>query len=547
MDSNYLKKQLLYFFTLLLFINCSKEVDRTPIPENAVFVPQTELISLTGDNNQLKLTWKPVVINSFIRYKVYRFDSYTDTYINPNVIVNLGELIFQSSDNLTNVYVDNEVPFNSFVHFAVVTEYRNQDDILVDENSVNYLSYENKNLSFSVTSLEKLADGSLKVTWDKDTNTGFENYTIVVLNTDYASYSEAVFNTGAVLNSTVDQGNNSAIDTNQYSKKKINYAVSKVIDGKTIYSKNFLSIENPRTINFRPGQTLKNPYNDHEIIIIGQEGEVVFYNRDSLSSTQISTNGQNFFSSICEYNGVYDLYVPSAHGKVFVIDLITHEVKETMSLNSDPDYNIISAISINNNILFLEKHRYADIGGMFVYNRTNHNVINRSGPYSMSYNSKLVYAKENYFFSIWNDGLEYGSDGAIRKLNINGNVVSVDMIWSDSKADSQLFALSDDKSYFVSTHFGFQSNVDYPNFTETTTQKYSQNQYFGDAKIFENNQIYFSLPNDSRIDVFQKNNFNASINHYTTIGSPLFIEIYGNQIISLNQFENTYYIQTIPK
>ena len=44
------KKQFLYFFTLLLFISCSKDED---IPENSVFTPQTELISLIGNNNQL--------------------------------------------------------------------------------------------------------------------------------------------------------------------------------------------------------------------------------------------------------------------------------------------------------------------------------------------------------------------------------------------------------------------------------------------------------------------------------------------------------------
>lgn len=542
-----LKKQVLYFFTLLLFISCSNEDQAPIITDNAVFVPQTSLISLTGDYNQLRLTWKPVVINNFISYKVYRYDSYTDANINPNVIVNLGQLIFQGSDNLNTVFEDNQVPFNSFIHYAVVTEYSNPDNDILNQNSLNFLSYENVNLSFEVTSLEKLADGSLKLTWETDTNVGFEKYTVAVVNDNNSYSSVDIFNNGAVINSIVNQANNTTEDARQYIKDKIYYAVSKVVNGKTIYSKNFLSIDNPRSLNFKPTQTFKNPYNDREIIIIDQNGAVVFYNLDSLSFTKINTNAQIFFCSIGTYNGVTDLYVPIEYGKVLVIDLVSHTVKETMNINSDTDYNIISAICINNHILFLEKHRYADIGGMFVYNRVNHNVINRNGSFSMSFNSKLVFAQENYFYFIWNDGLMHGSDSAIRRLNINGNNVTTDMLFNDTKADSRLFALSDDKSFFVSTNLGWQSNVDYASFTETTTQKYSQSQFFGDAKIYNNNEIYFALPNELRIEAFQKNNFSGYINQYPTTGIPLIIEIYSNQILSFNQFENYFYIQTIPK
>ena len=544
----YLKKKLLYFFALLLFISCSNEDEGPIIPDNAVFEPQTELISLTGNNNQLTLTWKPVVISTFISYKVYRYDSYTDANINPNVIVNLGVLIFQENNNLTTVYVDNEVPFNSFIHYAVVTEYTKPDNSISNQNSINYLSYENEDLSFSLTSLQKLADGSLQVSWEADTNAGFAKYTIAAIN-DSNSYftSEAIINNGTVINTIFNQATNTSIDSYQYIKDKIYYAVSKVINGKTIYSKNFLSIDNPRSLSFKPSQTFKNPYNEHEIIIIDPNGTVVFYNIDTLSFTKIDTNAQIFFCSIGSYNGVNDLYVPIEHGKVLVIDLSSHIVKETMNINSDADYNIISAICINDHILFLEKHRYADIGGMFVYNRVNHIVINRNGSYTMHFNSKLVFGEENYFYFLWNDGLMYGSESAIRRLNINGNNITTDLLFNESKTDSRLFALSDDKSYFVSTNLGFQSNVDYPNFTETTTQKYSQNHFFGDAKIFENNQIYFALPNDFRIDVYDKNNFNATINQYPTTGIPLLLEVYSNQILSFNQFDNYFYIQNIPK
>jgi len=541
-----LHKPFFYFFTLLIFIQCTTD-DGPTVPDNAVFVPQTELISLTGDANSLTLTWKPVVIDDFIRYSIYRFDSYTDANINQAVIFNSGVLVYETSDNLTTAYVDDEVPFNSFVHYAIVTEYIHPEGYIAQAISVNYLSYENEDLSFMVTSLEQLADGSLQLTWEEDGNNGFEKYTVAMIDAEGIWPSEEVFNNGTVLTVQLNQGNTSANDTNQYKRSSLTYAVSKVINGKTIYSKNSLTITNPRSFDFRPKQTLKNPYNEEEMILIDFDGAVVFYNINSLSRTTVLTNAENYFCSIGEYNGVYDLYVPISGGKVLVIDLVTHLVKETLSFTADIDYNIISAIPINGNIVFLEKHRYADIGGMFVYNRATQTVLNRDGIYSMQSNSKLVYGQDNYFFSIWNDGLEYGTVSAIRKLNINGNTVTIDLLFSGSKTDSRLFALSDDKSYIVSTNLGFHSDVDYQNFTEVTTERYGQNEFFGDAKIIENNTIYFALPNELQITVFEKNNFAAPINQYTTSGTPLFVEVFDTKIQSVNQNEFGYSIETIPK
>jgi hypothetical protein len=185
---------------------------------------------------------------------------------------------------------------------------------------------------------------------------------------------------------------------------------------------------------------------------------------------------------------------------------------------------------------------------MFVYDRINNKVLNRNGSFGMSANSKLVYGKENYFFNLWVDGLEYGSSSAISRLNINGNEVTTDMIFNDSKSDSRLFALSDDKTFFVSTKYGYQSDVNYENFTEVTTKKYYQGGFFGDAKIASDNKhIYFSVPDYSQIEVFEKNNFTTIIKQYKTTGIPLLIEVFQNQIISLNQLENSYYIETIPQ
>jgi hypothetical protein len=552
MDLYSLKKQFLYFFTLLLFINCSNE--DPPIPENAVFEAQTELISLRGNNNQLKLIWKPVVIKKFKSYKIYRLDSHTDEFMSPNVIVNSGELIFEGTNNLTSVYTDNAVPFNSFIGYAVVTEYINEDNNIENVSSVNHLSYENENLSFSITSLVKLEDGSLKLEWEQDANVGFGNYTIYAVNDAYLN-SEEVFNNEKILKVNVSQKDNSIIDATPYTNGQIFYAVSKVINGKRIRSKNYLSIQNPRALNFKPEQTLKNPYNENEMIIINRDGgEVLFYNIKSLSKDTVAViskdtvavNGEIFFCSIGKFNGVDDLYVPSKDGKVFVIDLISHKIKKTINLQTD--YNILSAIVINNHILFHEKHAYADIGGMFVYDRINDKVLNRNGTFGMSANSKLVYGTENYFFNLSNDGLEYGSSSAISRLNINGDQVSKDFLFNSSIADSRLFALSDDKTFFVSTKYGYQSDVNYENFTEVTTKKYYQDGFFGDAKIASDNKhIYFSVPDYSRIEVFEKNNFTTIIKQYKTTGIPLLIEVFQNQIISLNQLKNSYYIETIPQ
>jgi hypothetical protein len=526
-------------------MNCSSDKE-LPIPENAVFKPQTELISLTGNNNQLKLIWKPVVIKNFKSYKVYRFDSNTNEFMNPLVIVSSGKLIFESTDNLTTVYTDNEIPFNSFVGYAVVTEYVNEERNIESVTSVNHLFYENENLSFSITSLEKSADGSLKLTWDEDSNAGFEKYTVYAMNGAYLS-NEEIFHPENILNSNVNQKENSIIDATRYIKQSVYYAVSKVVNGKTIKSKNFFSIENPRSLKFKPGQTLKNPYNENEMIIINRDGgEVLFYNMKSLSKDKVAVNGEIFFCSIGKFNGVDDLYVPSKDGKIFVIDLISHKIKETINLQTD--YNILSAIPINNHILFHEKHTYAEIGGMFVYDRITDKVLNRNGSFGMSANSKLVYGAENYFFNLSNDGLEYGSSSAISRLNINGNEVTTNMIFNDSKSDSRLFTLSDDKTFFVSTKYGYQSDVNYENFTEVTTKKYYQDGFFGDAKIASDNKhIYFSVPDYSQIEVFEKNNFTTVIKQYKTTGIPLLIEVFQNQIISLNQLENSYYIETILK
>lgn len=525
---------------MLLFISCSKDED---IPENSVFTPQTELISLIGNNNQLTLSWKPVVIKNFIGYRVYRFDSNTDEIFSPNVIANLGQLIYQGTNNLTDVYEDNKVPFNSFIGYAVITDYIDEYNNKTSIESINYLSYENKDLSFSITSLEKLADGSLKLVWEKDNNMGFENYSISVFDGYAAYYSADIVRNGKIVKVHNNQNDITLTDAGQYRKQRVSFAVTKIINGQKIMSKNSLSLENPRNLNFKPGQTLKNPFNQNEIIIINPDGEIVFYNINSLTSKKVKIADRIFFCSIGELNGVTDLYVPSKNGRVYVVDLISHEIKKT--INVFTDFDIVSAIAIDKHLLFIERHSNGYGGGVFVYDFASNTVLNRDGTNLNSTQPKLVYAKENYFFFLSAEGLEYRS-GGVSKLKIKGNQVSTETKFDDfTKSDSKLFTLSDDKSFFISSNMGYQSSLDYQNVSEATTGSYSKDPIFGDAKISKNNLIYFALLNNSRIDVFEKNNFMSKIKQYTTAGNPLFIELFGNQIISLSQLENNYFIETI--
>ncbi|MFB3388886.1 hypothetical protein [Flavobacterium sp. LAR06] len=543
MNLQNLKSYIFYFFTLLLFVNCSNDEER--IPENAIYEPQTELISLTGNNNKLELTWKPVVINKFKSYKVYRFETNASEFMNQEVIVHSGELVFETSKNLTTTYTDNEVPFNSFVGYAVVTEYVNEEDRQMTAISINYLFHENKELSFSLTSLEKTADGGLKLTWEEDTNTGFEKYTIHAIGASYLNNQE-IYLPENIIKVNVNQKENNSIDLRQYVKPNVFYTVTKVVNGKTIKSKNILSIENPRGLKFKPGQTLKNPKNENEVIIIDNEGgEVIFYNVNNQNKDKVAVNGRIFFCSIGEYNGVEDLYVPSKEGNVFVIDLVTHQIKETISLKTD--YDIWTAIPINNYIVFIEKHIHADIGGLLVYDRSTDKVLNRFGSFGTNANRKLVYAKGDYFYVLDPEGREYGSSTALTKLIVEGDEVSYYYTFEGAVADSHLFALSEDKSYFVSTNYGYQCDINYENFTEVLAGKYSQQLDLTDVKITADNRIYFSRMYSAGIDVFEKNNFNTPIKHYNTSAIPVRIEVLKNQIIAFNQLESSYIIESIPK
>lgn len=538
-----LKNYFFYFFTLLLFVNCSN--DEEPIPENALYEPQTELISLTGNNNKLELTWKPVVINKFKSYKVYRFETNASEFMNQEVIVYSGKLVFETTKNLTTTYTDNEVPFNSFIGYAVVTEYVNEENKPVTAISINYLFHENKDLSFSLTSLEKTADGGIKLTWEEDKNTGFEKYTIHAIGASYLNDQE-IFLPENIIKVNGNQKENNSIDLKQYMKPNVFYTVTKVVNGKTIKSKNILSIENPRGLKFKPGQTLKNPKNENEVIIINNEGgEVIFYNVNNQNKDKVAVNGRIFFCSIGEYNGVEDLYVPSKEGNVFVIDLVTHKIKETISLKTD--YDIWTAIPINNYIVFVEKHIYADIGGLLVYDRVTDKVLNRVGSFGTNANRKLVHAKGDYFYVLDPEGREYGSSTALTKLNVVGDEVSYYYTFEGGVADSRLFALSEDKSYFISTNYGYHNDVNYENFTEVLAGKYSPELDLTDVKITADNRIYFSRMYSAGIDVFEKNNFNTPIKHYNTSGIPVLIEVLQNQIIAFNQLESSYIIESIPK
>ncbi|CAM1363357.1 PQQ-binding-like beta-propeller repeat protein [Tenacibaculum xiamenense] len=534
--------------TILIVTGCSTN-DEESIPENAVFEPQTELISLDESNNELMLQWKPVIIEKFLKYKIYRLDIYTDAYFNPSVIVNSGQLIKEIDNNLLNSFTDTNIPFNSFIAYAVVTEYLDSNNILQTAISINYKSYENVLLSFEILSLEKQNDGTIKVTWEKDNNDDFESYTVHIIdgNTSYSS-SQSIIENGTSFNPLENKDDNILVDNIQYKNKFLLYAVSKKINGRIIYSKNYLSINNPRNLGFKPSQVLKNPFKNDELIIFNPNGEIVFFDINNLEITsKVELNNKIFHSSIGSYNGEADLYIPSKNGKIYIIDLDTYSIKETIDL--DTDNNIISAIPINDYILFIEKHFYSHVinGGTFVYDRINNTVLNRdNGSHTTYLNSKLFNAYDNYFFSLTYKGFQhYDSRTATRKLTVNNSVVSIDYTFNGSYQNSLLFALSPDKTYFISTTFGYQSSIDYQNHSETTVGRYSESNIFGDAKISNSDKIYLTVPDSNSIYVFNKNNFSLKEKEYQTSSTPVFIELFENKIILVNQFEANYYIETI--
>ena len=549
-DFNAVKIQALIIMLLLTATSCSEE-DEPIIPENSIFEPQTELISLNGNKDNLVLKWKPVVIDDFIGYKVYRLDYFTNELNSPNIITNLGDIVYETDDYLNFEFTDSQIPFNSFINYAVVTEYADSTGDNKTATSINYLSFENTELSFKIISIEKLENGSLQLIWEEDFNEGFENYTIYTyedngqVSNDVRYTTKDILLSGEVLDSYNSQIKIDIIDTIQYTANKVNYAVSKKINGIDILSKNFLSIENPRSLKFKPAQTLKNPYKEEEVIIINREGEIVFYNKSSLGRTSLNINSKIFSCSIGEYNGITDLYVPSEGGQVFIIDLNSYVIKDVINLNTD--FNIVSAIPIDNYLVFIEKHflNHVTLGGIFTYDRINKTVLNRLGT-SMKLNTKLVHAKDNYFLYD-TDNFQHWDASAIRKLSVNGNVVTYDYSFNGSRRDGNVFAISPDKNFYISSEYGFYCEIDYQNISETIINSFSPSPIFGDVKISTNNYIYFTIPQDAIISVFEKNNFSSAIKQYNTIGKPILIEIFENQIISLNQLENYYFIQTIIK
>lgn len=536
-------------FTFLILANCSKNEDKVLIPDNAIFNPQTELISLTETNNIIALQWKPVIIKKFLKYKIYRLDSHNNTYFTPNKIVFSGKLIKEIDNHLLNSFTDSNIPFNSFIGYAVVTEYLDDEDTIKSTISINHKSHENVHLSFEIISLEKQNDGTLKILWEKDENMNFNEYTVHIYKTNYTisnSSSDLIVKNGIPFTPIKNQNNNFFIDDALHKNKHLLYAVSKKINGKTIYSKNYLSINNPRSFDFKPSQILKNPYKNNELILLNPAGEIVFFDINTLEiKSKIELNSKLFHSSIASYKNIEDLYIPSENGKIYIVNLNDYNIKEVIDL--DTDHNIISAIPIDNHILFIEKHFYNHVttGGRFVYDRVNKTVLNRDGSYTTHLNSKLFKAFDNYFFYLTWNGLEHQNSSATRKLSVSGKNVSIDFSFNKSRIDSKLFVLSPDKTYFISSNFGHQSEIDYQNHSETTVGQYNNSSIFGDAKISSNNKIYFAVPKMNSIYVYNKGNFNTTEQKYPVSSTPLFIELFENKIISINMFEGGYYLEKI--
>ena len=85
-----LKINLLFAFAILVF-SCN-ETDDVNLTIEPVTTPQTELLTIEYNSEAILINWRPVIIDNFVSYKVYRYDSPTNEFPNINTIANFGEL-----------------------------------------------------------------------------------------------------------------------------------------------------------------------------------------------------------------------------------------------------------------------------------------------------------------------------------------------------------------------------------------------------------------------------------------------------------------------
>ncbi|WP_452225821.1 hypothetical protein [Lacinutrix cladophorae] len=545
-------KSLSYIILAFLFIvSCSNDDDSEPAPES-VQTPQTELVSLNYTDNSIRIKWKPVEIQGFISYKIYRLESATNIYPYVPAIANLGELRAEIANSNVFSFEDTNIPYNAYVNYVVATVYQDPISGYTQEVvSINYLYYERPELSFEIISAEKLDNGHIELEWEQDENNSFTKYTVYRTESDYdySEYRADIFENEFLITEISNQAETTFEDSTDFLNEYITYGISKEVNGNTIESKNTITIKNPRFIDFVPIEMVKNPIRENELIIISDDGKILFYNPYTYTTVHaIDINARIHHPVIETYNGIQQLYISSENGKIFVYSLDDYSLVQEIDLDTDRD--ILSMIIKEHYVIFLEKYINGYYSHFSYYDIENDEVHRNTGYIHSS--SRLVNGSGSFFFK-----LEPVYDGHQNESSINAySIVNGQLEFSlgidnGSIKSEQVFAVAPDFSYIISTEYGFHLNLNYNDLSEEKLGNYgsemtfdgfnfvgSQEKY-SDIHINENNEIYFSIKELNKIVMHQHLNFNNISSEYDTLGKPLLFTFSNDEIIVINQAENS--------
>ena len=546
-------KSLFYIITAFLFIvSCSNDDDSEPAPES-VQTPQTELISLDYTDNSIKIKWRPVEIQGFISYEIYRLESATNIYPYVPAIASLGELRGEITNSNEFSFEDTNIPYNAYVNYVVATIY--QDPIRGYTQgvvSVNYLYYERPELSFEIISAEKLDNGHIKLEWEQDENDSFSKYTVYRTESDYdySEYRAEIFENEFSIIEISNQAETPFEDSTGFLNEYITYGVSKDINGKTIESKNTVTIKNPRFIDFVPIEMFKNPVRENELIIISDDGKILFYNPYNYTTVHaIDIEARIHHPVIETYNGIQQLYIPTENGKIFVYSLDDYNLMQDIDLDTDRD--ILSMVIKEHYVIFLEKYINGYFSHFSYYDFESDEVYRNTGFIHRS--SRLVNGSGSFFFILEPAYTGHQNESSLNTYRfVDGELEFSLGIDNGSIKSEKVFAVAPDFSYIISTEYGFHLSLDYNDMSEEKLGNYghpmtfdgfnfvgSQEEY-SDIHITETNEVYFSIKELNKIVKHQHLNFGANSGEFDTQGQPILFSFLGEDIIVINHAENSF-------
>ena len=545
-------KPLSYIIIAFLFIvSCSNDDDSEPAPES-VQTPQTELVSLDYTDNSIKIKWRPVEIQNFISYKIYRLESATNIYPYIPAIANLGELRAEIANNNIFSFEDTNIPYNAYVNYVVATVYQDPVSGYTQEIiSSNYLYYERPELAFEIISAEKLDNGHIKLEWEQDENNSFAKYTVYRTESDYdySEYRADIFENEFLITEISNQTETTFEDSTDFFNEYITYGVSKEINGKTIESKNTITFKNPRFIDFVPIEMVKNPIRENELIIISNDGKILFYNPYTYTTVHaIDIDARIHHPVIETYNGIQQLYIPSENGKIFVYSLADFSLVQEIDLDTDRD--ILSIIIKEHYVIFLEKYINGYYSHFSYYDIESDEVYRNTGYIHSS--SRLVNGSGAFFFRLEPVYDGHQNESSINTYSIiNGELEFSLGIDNGSIKSEKVFAVAPDFSYIISTKYGFHLSLDYNDMSEEKLGNYghpmtfdgfnfvgSQEEY-SDIHITETNEVYFSIKELNKIVKHQHLNFGTNFGEFDTQGQPALFSLLGEDIIVINHAENS--------